>query len=39
MNTENTIASIMEMAASESYFRNLIDMIDDLGLEFTGADL
>lgn len=33
MNTENTFTRIVEMTASESYFRNLVDFIDDMDLE------
>lgn len=39
MNTENTISSIAEMISSESYYVNLIDMINDMDLELTDFTL
>lgn len=39
MNTENTIARISEMMSSESYYGNLMEMIDDMGLELTDVTL
>ena len=33
MNTENTLAFIGSMIASEASYRTLVDMIDEMGLE------
>ncbi len=37
MNTENTLSRISEMLSSESSYLTLVDMINDLDLEFVGA--
>lgn len=37
MNTENTLSRISEMLSSEASYLTLVDMINDLDLEFVGA--
>ncbi len=37
MNTDNALVRISEMMSSESSYRTLVDMINDLDLEFMGA--
>ena len=38
MNTENTLARLSSMISSESY-SNLVDMINEMGLELMDASL
>ncbi|MEE0237139.1 MAG: hypothetical protein UD961_13430 [Bacteroidales bacterium] len=33
MNTDNTLSFISSMISSETSYRTLVDMIDDMGLE------
>ena len=39
MNTENTFACISSMLSSESSYRTLLDMINEMDLELTGVSL
>lgn len=39
MNTENTLASISAMFSSESSYRTLVDMIDEMDLELMDVSL
>ena len=33
MNTDNTLSFISSMISSETYYRTLVEMIDEMGLE------
>ena len=39
MNTDNTIAYISSMISSESTYKTLVDMINEMDLELTGVCL
>lgn len=39
MNTDNTIAYISSMISSESSYKTLVDMINEMDLELTGICL
>ncbi len=39
MNTDNTLAFISSMLSSETSYRTLVDMIDEMGLELMDVNM
>jgi hypothetical protein len=39
MNTDNSLAFISSMFSSETSYRTLVDMIDEMGLELMDIDM